>query len=388
MSDSFSETSSTGWFSRIRESIKGIVIGLILFVVSFPVLWFNEGNSAETVAGLKQLAMEAVTVESNSVNPAFEGKPVHMIGRAETEELIRDGRFGVTANAIKLIREVTMYQWKENQETEKQKKLGGGEEKITTYSYEQVWSAEPINSSEFNDKGRAEHENPPMPYRSETTQAKDVSLGAFKLSPFLVVQMNDQDPFALDAEQRGKLPADMRTTVKDDGPGYYKGDSGNPQIGDIRINFQVVKPDTVSIIAAQIGSTFEKYLAKNGKSFGLLEMGERNKESVVQVARDKNTTRTWMVRFGGWLAMFVGLTMLFKPLSVLGDVVPIVGDIVGVGTGILSAIISAALSLMTIAVAWIVYRPLIGIPLAVVAVGFIVFAVMKIGKQRKLRAAD
>jgi len=51
---------------------------------------------------------ETVTVEPTSVDTSFEDKPVHMSGRAETEEILRDTRFGVTANAIKLVREVEM----------------------------------------------------------------------------------------------------------------------------------------------------------------------------------------------------------------------------------------------------------------------------------------
>ena len=364
-----------GWFGRIRESIKGIVVGLIFFVIGFPVLWFNEKNSAETIAGLNQLMKETVTVDSSSVNAEFEGRPVHLSGSADTDEVLSDGRFGVSAPAIKLIRDVKMYQWQENRKSETKKKLGGGEETVTTYSYSKVWSKEPIDSGQFNERGRAGHQNPPMPYLSKTHQAKDVSLDAFRLSPFLVGQMNQHEPLALDSEQRGRLPADMRAKLKDDGPGYYQGaDPGAPQIGDLRINFHVVNPGTVSIIAKQVGDSFEKFYAKNGKSFGLLEMGQVSKENVVQVARGKNKLFTWLLRFVGWLVMFLGLALVLKPLSVLADVVPMIGNVVGFGTGLIAAIIAAGISLLVIAVAWVVYRPLLSIPLAILAIGLIIYA--------------
>jgi hypothetical protein len=383
MTDSFTESSSTGWFGRIRESIKGLLFGFVLFAVSFPVLWFNEKNSAETIAGLNQLVEEAVTVESNAVDSTHEGKPIHTVGRADTEELLRDGRFGVTAAAIKLVRHVEMYQWEEHEETEENKKLGGGSETVTTYTYEKVWSDQQINSSQFNPQGRAGHENPPMPYQNETIQAKDVSLGAFVLSPFLVAQMNDRVEYDLDPAQREALPADMRTRLKNDGAGYYEGNPSAPQVGDLRTRFFVVQPDTVSVIATQIGTTFGHFIARNGKKFGLLEMGQQDKENVIKAALDRNLFRTWGFRLLGFILMLIGLALILRPFSVLADVIPLVGYIVGVGTGMIAAIIAAALSLMTIALAWFVYRPLIGIPLAMLSIGLIVFLVMRIAKQRK-----
>ncbi len=383
MSDSFSETTSTSWFGRIGNSIKGIVFGAILFIASLPVLWLNEKNSAETIAGLKQLLKEAVTVTADAVNPEYEGKPVHMSGHAETAEVLNDAEFGVSANAIKLARQVEMYQWQENQSTKTRKKLGGGEEKVTTYDYVKVWSREPIRSDQFHEGGRAKHQNPPMPFASATEVAEDVSLGAFRLSSFLIDRMNQREPLHLDPAQREKLPAELRAKLKDGGPGYYLGaDPASPAIGDVKIRFHVVNPATVSIIAQQIGATFEKFHSNRGKSFGLLEMGEHSKESVVQVAKKQNTIFTWILRFVGWLLMFIGVSLVLKPLSVLADVVPFIGNVVGFGSGLIAAIVTFSLSLLVISAAWIVYRPLISIPLAIVAVGLLVFALTRKRKRR------
>ena len=72
------------------------------------------------------------------------------------------------------------------------------------------------------------------------------------------------------------------------------------------------------------------------------------------------------------LSIAAALTVMFlilRPLSVIADVVPILGSIVGAGTGIISLLLAAILSLITVAIAWIVYRPLFGIILILVAVG-------------------
>ena len=41
MSDSFTEVSSQNIFQRFGSSIKNILFGIILFILAFPVLWWN-----------------------------------------------------------------------------------------------------------------------------------------------------------------------------------------------------------------------------------------------------------------------------------------------------------------------------------------------------------
>jgi len=77
--------------------------------------------------------------------------------------------------------------------------------------------------------------------------------------------------------------------------------------------------------------------------------------------------------------------MIFKPLSVVADVVPFIGSIVGMGTGIVAFALSAPLSLVTIAVAWIFYRPILGVALLVVGIGVFV-SIFVMAKKRKQAA--
>ena len=63
---------------------------------------------------------------------------------ATTSEILVDPSFGVAQQAIHLERRVSMYQWRESRESKTEKKLGGGTETITTYSYSKGWSDRPI----------------------------------------------------------------------------------------------------------------------------------------------------------------------------------------------------------------------------------------------------
>ena len=79
--------------------------------------------------------------------------------------------------------------------------------------------------------------------------------------------------------------------------------------------------------------------------------------------------------------------MIFKPISVLADVVPLFGDIAESGIGIISALIAFVLSMFIIALAWLWYRPLIGILLLVLMGGAIFGIITLIAKARAAKKA-
>lgn len=379
MSDSFTEVTSESWLGRIGGAIKGILFGLLLFLVAFPLLFWNEGRSVKTYKTLKEGGGAVVSVASDKVDPANEGKLVHVTAKADTEATLSDPVFNVSAKALKLSRVVEMYQWKETSEKKTKKKLGGGTETVTTYSYSKEWADRLMNSKHF--KKATEHQNPEaMPYDSMQQVAPDVAFGAFVLSPSLVGKINTFE--ALPVRGDSPLPEALMEKVKPSGAGYYVGaDPAAPNIGDTRITFKVVKPTEVSVIAQQKGESFAPYVAKAGGTIELLQTGVRTAAEMIQKAQDDNKLLTWILRLVGFVVMLVGLGLMLKPLSVIADVVPFVGSIVGAGTGLIAFLVSAVLSLTTIAIAWIVYRPLLGGALLVVAVVLIVLIKGKLGAK-------
>jgi hypothetical protein len=52
--DSYSESTTESWGSRLMGSIKGVAFGLLLFFAAFFVLWWNEGRSVETYKSLQR----------------------------------------------------------------------------------------------------------------------------------------------------------------------------------------------------------------------------------------------------------------------------------------------------------------------------------------------
>src|SRR3990167_6526097 len=68
MADQFTDVTTTGYCGRIINSIKGVVIGLILFVVSFGLLYWNEGR-----VDLSNIAKTATEISSATVSTYSKG---------------------------------------------------------------------------------------------------------------------------------------------------------------------------------------------------------------------------------------------------------------------------------------------------------------------------
>ena len=127
---------------------------------------------------------------------------------------------------------------------------------------------------------------------------------------------------------------------------------------------------------------FVGYLAKTKKKIDMLSDGVKDAAEMFEAARSANTMMTWIVRLVGFLLMFFGLSMVLKPLSVLADVLPILGNIVEIGTGLVVGVIAFVCALVTIAIAWIFYRPVLGI-LLLAAAGAAIFLLWKKKQEKK-----
>ena len=362
----FTEITSESWFSRIGGAIKGVLFGLVLVVVAVVVLFWNEGRAVNRAKALKEGAHLVISVDAAKVDAANEGKLVHLTGPATTDETVADPVFGVSSPALMLKRQAEMFQWKERKQEKTEKNLGGSTTTQTTYNYEKVWSETLVQSSGF--AHREGHENPTaMPYASQTQTAGKITVGAFTLSASLAGKINNFTPLPLVSTD--KIPLPLRGKCQSsDGKFYLGANPAAPQIGDQRIAFAVVQPGPVSLVARQIGSTFEPYRTRNGGQLELLQVGTFTADEMFAHAREQNSLLTWGLRLGGWLGLLIGFTLIFKPLSVLADIVPFIGSLVGMGTGLLALLLATAIALVVIAIAWIIFRPLLGILLLAAAI--------------------
>ena len=377
--DSVTETTYASLGGRLMSSIKGVLAGVLMFAISFVVLWKNEGCAVAVARGLEEGAQAVVSVSSDRLDPEKEGALVHTSGEARTKEVLKDSTFGISKNAIRLLRSVEMYQWEERKTTKTEKNLGGGEVKRTIYDYRKAWSSTYHDSSQF--KSRKGHHNPEMPHKSRNVQARKVFLGAFRLPKALVGRMTNDEELVLEEKD---IPSCFRDKARiSDGSLHFGKDPANPEIGDLRISFSVVLPQEVSVVARQVKDTFEPYKTAQDTEILMLSEGVQGAETMFQEAMEQNEIRTWALRLVGFILMFLGIRLFFDPLVTVADVVPFLGSLLGMGVGLFAGVIASALSLVTVSIAWIFYRPLLGLALLAVSAGLVAF--FKFYSQKKAK---
>ncbi len=385
--DTFTEVTTQSWFGRLGSSCSSVVFGIVLLIAGVILLFWNEGRAVRMARALNEGQSAAISVSADTIDPANEGKLIHLTADAKTDETLSDSMFGVSAKAIALARNVEMYQWKEEESSETRKKLGGSTETVTTYTYSKAWSDSVIDSSGFKKPGN--HQNPAnKPVPDSSTVASVVTVGAFRLSPSLIGKINKREDVSIDQSMLANVGEGMGQRISISGGKFYFGDDpGNPQIGDARVSFTVVRPCRVSLVAKQSGNTFKPYQAKNGNKVELLSVGDYSKDDMFAAAKQGNATLAWILRLVGLVLIAMGMLALFSPLQVLSDFIPFVGNIVGAGSCLSVALAAPCLALVVIAAGWFAYRPLVSIGLVAAAVvGVILLRKASIAKRAKKAA--
>lgn len=346
----------------------------------------------KTAASLKEGAAAVVSVAADAVQSANEGKLIHLTGEATTSESVTDPMFSVSQPAIRLTRTVEMYQWKESKKSETHKKLGGGSETQTTYTYTKIRSAEPIQSGEF--KQSADHQNPTvMVANSLVTTAGHVMLGKLVLSPEIIGKMRGDQPIPLSDADLKKLPVALQAKVRCVGDAFYvaahpgaallaEATPAEPTVGDQRVKFTALKPATFSILARQSGASLAAYPTKAGRDIERVESGDVPATAMFQHAEHENSLLSWGLRLGGTLLMALGFGLILRPLATVAGVLPFLGDIVGIGTSFAALVVSVIISIIVIAVAWFAVRPLLSVVLIVAAIGAFVIGKKIAGKAK------
>jgi hypothetical protein len=377
------EITSQGFFSRLMESIKGILIGFLMVVISVPLLWWNEGRAVQTAKSLDEGAAAVITVDPSKVDPGNEGKLIHFSGEIKTDEVLKDAQLGVEAMALRLNRVAQMYQWKEKQKKKKRKKVGGGEETETTYTYEKTWSSFLISSKDF--KERKGHENPSaMPIQNGDVTTEKAHILAFAIPSSLISSIRGTSTLPIKEKDLENLPPDLRENARISGSGIYIGkDPQNPQIGDLKIMMTQVLPTQVSVFGAQKANALAAYQTKAGDKLLQLANGTKSADAMFKAAQAANTTLTWILRAVGFFLMALGGFLVLNPFAVIADILPFIGSFLRMGIALVSGLLAFFGSFLIIGLAWIFYRPLIGIPLLLVAGGALVWIVSGAIKNRK-----
>uniref|UniRef100_A0A7N4UXK2 Transmembrane protein 43 n=1 Tax=Sarcophilus harrisii TaxID=9305 RepID=A0A7N4UXK2_SARHA len=274
-----------GFLERLSETSGGMFVGLTTFLLSFYLIFTNEGRALRTATSLAEGLSLVVPLNTiHSVAPENEGRLVHLIGSLRTSKLLSDPNYGVFIPAVKLKRQVEMYQWVESEESREYTEDG----QVKTerrYSYNTEWKSEIVNSRNFDRE--IGHKNPSaMAVESFTAVAPFVQIGRFFLSSGLIDKIDNFKPLSLAHME------DPHVDIIRRGDYFYHSENPKyPEVGDVRVAFSYAglsgddpnlgPAHVVTVIARQRGDQLVSYTTKSGDTLLLLHHGDFTAEMML-----------------------------------------------------------------------------------------------------------
>ena len=355
------------------KSGGGILSGLLLLVVGIGILWYNEGRTVKSQSTINEARKNYTDIKADKIDEKYEGKLVATKGKIDLSEAstLTDSKFGISVKAAKMQRVVEMYQWQESCETD--------DNDNKNCSYEKVWDDNLIDSSEFEKAG---YNNPTvMPYEGEIYIADNVKLGAFTLPEDLIRTLSynkKKNSDELASEYKNSVDGvvavnNYLTNVKND----------SPEIGNVRISYQYLDSETVSVMAVQTGDTFEAFTSKKGNDVYKIMKGNKTGAQILEGMSKTNKTWKWILRFIGVFITISAFSTMFSFITNIASRIPILGGIVNSATGLIAVILGISVSLIVIAIAWFRFRPVLSITL--IAIVLILFICLKMNVFDKLK---
>ncbi len=407
MAHQFTKTTKTGLGSRLMGAIKGIFIGIILFIISFGVLYWNEGR-----VDVSEIAKNAVEISADQIDAGADGDFIYVTGDVVSEEQIGDGLYLVPGDYLAVSRTVEMYAWVENTSSTTEDEWGGGQTTETTYSYAKEWVHSPTSSSSF--EYPEEHSNPSKTIEDFDSRVGSAKIGVYELNmnklslagyrnlslsedvidmsklgaasvetDAVVEEAADDEDFSYewsvsvdDEEVAGSTSEESGSGLAGDFIFVGEGSLTSPDVGDLRISYSVVRNNTEGTIFAELdGDRLVTYVDEDTEE-SLYRMFAGTRDEALSTMHGEYTMMLWIFRLIGFVMMWVGLSSLFGPVVVFLGIVPALGQISRSIVKFVTFIVAAILSIVTILISMILHS-VIAVVIAVVITLVIVVYFLK-----------
>lgn len=382
MPDQFTEVSRQGYGSRVMGSFGGILVGILLFLASFVVLYWNEGR-----VDVSQIAKKAVEVKSSQVDASVDQKLISVTGPITSAEKLSDNLFLNESDYIAIYRKSEMYAWTEKTNTNTTTQTGGSQTTETTYTYDKVWSNTPEKSSSF--KHPEGHENPNQSVTSETFKVNDSKIDEYKLDmanlKLDTSLLVSAEKLQLDSNKTTLTPADK---IVDN---YYvyqgAGNISNPQVGDQRISYYVLPQKEIITVFGRLSSgKITTYTDEKNNTLFRVFLGDR--ATAISTMKTEYTVMTWILRLVGFLLMWIGLSAMFGPISVVLDFLPFLGSASRAVIGFITFIAALVLSGLTILISMIIHNIIaLIIILVIIIIAAIIIITIFMKKKKNAKKA-
>jgi len=358
------------FFSRGRQESSGcspiFLIGgsILAFVAATVVLWTNEGR-----VDFGRIGAESIPLETAAIDPIRDGAFVAASGVLVGDAPVGDESFLHPGDWLAVERLVEMYAW------EQKTRNSGDPDEYTPddYEYRTAWTDDPADSSTFaTPEG---HTNPPLTVSGGAFRPETGHLGAYTVD-LRSLDLPDANPLVLDRE-RVILGEDRAIA------GEYifvgKGSLEQPQVGDLRIRFQVVPSGrTTTLFGQVVGSRIVPYFHRERDRLYRAFFSERA-DALAEMSEEYRFA-LWGMRAVGLFLYWTSFLLLFSPLTRLLGGIPVLGRL---GKGLIAVVTFVPAVLLALVIgtfAYLFHNPLI--LLVLLALIGILFVVTRILWQR------
>eukprot|EP00933_Yihiella_yeosuensis_P032183 TRINITY_DN25764_c0_g1_i1.p1 TRINITY_DN25764_c0_g1~~TRINITY_DN25764_c0_g1_i1.p1 ORF type:complete len:471 (-),score=60.20 TRINITY_DN25764_c0_g1_i1:62-1294(-) len=317
-----------------------------------------------------------------------------------------------------------IFQWTEKKSCEEKKTSGGAREKHCQWDYVREWVSKPVDSNTFHcyptkqsgctSKWAKTIENTgtipsELQFRfagkhigiGTATSAYYLSKDTYGIFQSKAVPISDISKTKSPPALKGKTPT--RGAV---GVIKYVAKPGVDAIGDVETTFTQSDIRVFETEVSAIALTRRHGSSKNAvdlipwntKLPGTMStvnwafLGRLTKGEIIEKKHSDNDAMVMILRLVGVVLMFLGLQLFTGPISLMPSIIPCCGealsDIIGCALCCLNSLIAMSLSILVIAIAWLLARPLFGIMLLAVAAGFMAAAryFFNVGGKKGARA--
>ncbi len=346
--DSYTETTTKGYGSRILDALKWVLVGFLLFFASFAVLYWNEWK-----VNLAEVAKTATHISTETQNLGeLQGKLISTSGTLKAKEGLGD-TYIKAGKYISLKRKVEVYAWVEKKREETHKNAWGSETTTTHYDYSKEWVDEAEKTSDF--RYPEGHDNIAKSIQDASFIAENLQIENFHLDE--KIMLPELSELTL-TEENVILTGGL---VREGNYLFQSYDETSnitePKIWDVRISYEVLEnpvKNTTVFGKLENKNTISTFIWP--KESELYRAFKGNREESIKTLQFEHDMLTWGLRLLGFLMMWFGLVSILTPLSVVLDVIPFFGTLGEWAIKIFSFVVALVLSIVTIIISMIIHN--------------------------------
>lgn len=323
---------------NLSSSIKGVFIGFIFVVISFLLVYLNEGRIDYSEMAVKA---KAINIGNQADNQSLNNQFVSATGIISAPEKIGDDFFLKPDNYIFLQRKTEVYAWTEDKHERgnynSTKNLNVEDQK---YEYQAKWVTQAPNSSKF--RFPEDHNNINKIYDDFEKKAELINIGDY------IVYLNNLDipapsPLSLSED---KMISNNKVKLGSDK--YFfsgQGTLADPVIGDQRISYLVIPNNVLATIFGKlVDNRITTYSDSHQHQLFRMILGDR--ENAINKMHNEYIGGLWAMRIFGFILMWLGFSLILGPFCAVMSLVPFFGKLLKTASQTVIRIVTFVIALI------------------------------------------